>query len=88
MQDRSTIETEAKNTNNEFFDLQQMFNEVNDAATEQKKTKKQKQKEVINLFDDIVDEDNPFNNTKIDDIYIEDDLFDDNNSQGTQIGHV
>ena len=53
-----------------------------------KKTKKQKQKEVINLFDDIVDEDNPFNNTKIDDIYIEDDLFDDNNSQGTQIGHV
>ena len=65
-----------------------MFNEVNDAATEQKKTKKQKQKEVINLFDDIVDEDNPFNNTKVDDIYIEDGLFDDNNSQGTQIGHV
>ena len=39
-QDASTIETETKNTNDEFFGLQQMFNEVNDAATEQKnKTK-------------------------------------------------
>ena len=39
VQDAVTIETETKNTNNKFFGLQQMFNEVNDAATEQKKTK-------------------------------------------------
>ena len=39
VQDAATIETETKNTNDEFFGLQQMFNEVNDAATEQKKTK-------------------------------------------------
>ena len=42
---------------------------------------KKKQNEVINLFDDILDEDNPFNNIKIDDVYIEDDLFDNNDSQ-------
>ena len=39
IQDTVTIETEATNTKNEFFGLQQMLNEVNDAATEQKKNK-------------------------------------------------
>ena len=53
-----------------------MFNEVNDTATEQKK-----QNEVITLFDNILDENNPFNNRKTDDIYIEDDLFENNDSQ-------
>ena len=47
---------------------------VNDAATEQKKNK-------MKLFDDILDEGNPFNNIKTDDIYIGDDLFDNNDSQ-------
>ena len=42
---------------------------------------KKKQNEVITLCDDILDEDNPFNNIKTDDIYIEDDLFDNNDSQ-------
>ena len=56
-----------------------MFNEVNEAATEQKK-----QNEVITLCDDILDEDNPFNNIKIDDIYIEDNLFDNNDSQNVK----
>ena len=37
VQDASTIETETRNTNDGLFGLQQMFNEVNDAATEQKK---------------------------------------------------
>ena len=84
VQDAATIETETKNTNVEFFGLQQMFNEVNDAAREQKQTKKrqkQKQNEVITLFDDILEEDNPFNNIKTDNIYIEDHLFDNNDSQ-------
>ena len=37
--DASTIETETKNTNDEFLGLQKMFNEVNDGATTQKKRK-------------------------------------------------
>ena len=56
-----------------------MFNEVNEAATEQKK-----QNEVITLSDDILDEDNPFNNIKIDDIYIEDNLYDNKDSQNVK----
>ena len=56
-----------------------MFNEVNDPTTEQKNPKKQNK--VITLFDDILDEDNSFNNIKTDDIYVEDDLFDNNDSQ-------
>ena len=49
-----------------------MFNEVNDAATEQ-----EKQNEVITLFDVILDE----NNIKTDNIYIEDNFFANNDSQ-------
>ena len=45
VQDATTIETETKNANEEFFGLQQMFNEVNDAATEQ-----EKQNEVFTLM--------------------------------------
>ena len=42
---------------------------------------KKKQNEVITLFDNILDEDNSFSNIKTDNIYIEDDLFDNNDSQ-------
>ena len=49
----------------------------------QRRNKKipKKQNKVITLFDDILDEDNSFNNIKTDDIYVEDDLFDNNDSQ-------
>ena len=47
----------------------------------QQQNKKTKQNEVITLFDDILDEENPFNNIKTDDIYIEDDLFDNSDFQ-------
>ena len=63
---KQKIEPETKNTNNEFFGLQQII---------------KKQNEVIPLFDNILDEDNPFNNIKTDDIYIEDNFFDNNDSQ-------
>ena len=49
--------------------------------TQQQNKKKKKKNEVITLFDDILDEDNTFNNIETDDIYIEDDLFDNNDSQ-------
>ena len=47
----------------------------------QQQNKKTKQNEFVTLFDDIIDEDNLFNNIKTDDIYIEDGLFDNNDSQ-------
>ena len=59
---------------NEFFDLEQKFNVTDNAATEQKK----KQNELIDLVNDVLEENNPFNNKiKREDIYTEDNLFDD-----------
>ena len=75
VQDAEKIEREAKKENDEFLDLYKKFNEVNEAATQQKKDN-----EVIDLIDDIKDEGNLFNDTfKADgeDIFIEDNLFDD-----------
>ena len=75
VQDAETIERETKKENDEFSDLYKRFNEVNDVATQQKKDK-----EIIGLIDDIKDEDNPFKNTfktKPEDIFIDDDAFDD-----------
>ena len=61
----------------EFFNLEQKFNVIDNAATEQKK----KKNELIDLVDDVLDENNPFNNKiKTEDIYTEDNLFDDTNS--------
>ena len=75
VQDAKTIERETKKENDELSDLYKKFNEVNDVATQQKKDK-----EIIGLIDDIKDEDNPFKNTfktKPEDIFIDDDAFDD-----------
>ena len=48
---------------------------IANAATEQKNG-------LIDLFDDVLDENNPFNNKiKTEDIYIEDNFFDDTNSK-------
>ena len=64
VQDAETTEIETKNKDDEF-------NEIENAATEQKQ-----QNEIIDLIDDMLDNINPFNYIKTDDIYIEDDLFD------------
>ena len=58
-------------TNSEFSKLKQEFDKVNNAATEQKS-----QTYAINLIDDILDEDNAFNNANTEDIWIEGSLFD------------
>ena len=58
-----------------FVDLYKKFNEVNDVVTQQKKDN-----EVIDLVDDIMDYDNPFEGTfkdELEDIFIDDNLFDD-----------
>ena len=67
-----TIETETQVTNSEFSKLKQEIDKVNNAATEQKS-----QTNTINLTDDILGEDNPFRNIDTEDIWIEDNLFDD-----------
>ena len=76
VKDAQTIETEAQDTNSEFSKLKQEFDKVNNAATEQKL-----HTDAINLIDDILDEGNPFRNIDTEDIRIEDDLFDDYNTQ-------
>ena len=67
-----TIETETQVTNSELSKLKQEIDKVNNAATEQKS-----QTNTINLTDDILGEDNPFRNIDTEDIWIEDNLFDD-----------
>ena len=58
----------------ELSEFKIFFDETDNAATEQKQ-----QNEIIDFIDDVIDENNPFNDTETDDIYIEDVLFDNNN---------
>ena len=45
---------------------------------------RKKQRDTISLFDAILDEDNPFKNINIEDIWIENDLFDDDDKQAVK----
>ena len=72
VQNAETIEKETKKKDKELCDLALKCSEIDNAATEQKK-----QNYFINLFDDVLDEDNPFNDTmETEDILIDDNLFD------------
>ena len=71
VQEAKTLETEAVNTNDEFSNVKQQFDQRNTLATEQKK-----QNEVTDLIDYVINDDNPLKNRDTEDIYIEDDLFD------------
>ena len=46
-----------KKEDDEFFDVEQKFNAIDNAATEQKK----KQNDLIDLVDDVLDENNRYN---------------------------
>ena len=77
VQDAETTEIETKDEDDEFFDLEQKFNAIDNAATEKKK-----QNDLIDLVDDMLDENNTFNNKiKTEGTYIEGNLFDDINSK-------
>ena len=77
VEDAQTIELETQAENNEFVKLKQEFDKVNDAAKEQKS-----QTDAIDLIDYILDENNPFKNSlSFEDIWIEDDFFDNKDSQ-------
>ena len=71
VQDAKTLETETANTNDEFSNLKQQFDQRNTLATEQKK-----QNKVTDLIDYVIKDDNPLKNIDTEDIYIEDDLID------------
>ena len=61
-----------------FIDLKTKYDEINDVATEQKKPQK-----ITDLIDDVIDKSNPFQNLRTEDIWIEDDIFDKNDSKKT-----
>ena len=75
---KTADETEIKTqvTNEEFAKLKAEYDRINDAAAVQKK-----QTDVIDLVDDIVDKKIPFQNLVTEDIWIEEDIFD-NNDKG------
>ena len=72
------IETETTLVDDEFTDLNTKYDEINDVATTQKK-----QQKVTDLVDDIIDESKPFQNLGTEDIWIEDDILDKNDSKET-----
>ena len=60
-----------------FYDLALKYNKIDNATTEQKW-----QNYFIDLFDDILDEGNPFNDTvETGEIFTDDNLFDDTNQK-------
>ena len=75
-QTADAIETETQQVDDKFAKLNADYNQINDASTEQKK-----QNEITDLVDDIIDESNPFQDIGTEDIWIEDDIFDNNDDQ-------
>ena len=76
VQTADVIETETRQVDNEFAKLKAYWDQINDAVTEQKN-----QNEITDLVDDIIDESNPFQNIDTEDIWIEDDIFYNNDNQ-------
>ena len=72
------IETETALVDDKIIDLKTKYDEINDVATEQKKPQK-----ITDLIDDVIDKSNPFQNLGTEDIWIEDDIFDKNDSKKT-----
>ena len=62
--------------NNEFANLKEQYDRVGNVTAEQKE-----QKETEELVDSIIKDKNPFQNVEINDIWIDDDLFDNNDLQ-------
>ena len=71
VQTADEIETETRQVDDEFAKLKADFDQINDAGTEQKK-----QEKITDLVDDVIAEDNPFQYLGTEDIWIDDDIFD------------
>ena len=76
VQTADETETETRQVDNEFAKLKADYNQINDAVTEQKK-----QEKITALVDDVIAEDNPFQNLGTEDIWIDDDIFDNQYNQ-------
>ena len=76
VQTADVIETETRQVDNEFAKLKAECDQISDAVTEQKN-----QNEITDLVEDIIDESNPFQNIDTEDIWIEDNIFDNNDNQ-------
>ena len=70
------IETKTQHVDDKFAALKADYDQINDVATEQKK-----QNEISDLVDYIIDERNPFQDIGTEDIWIEDDIFDNKDDQ-------
>ena len=70
VQTANVIEKETQQVDHKFVKLKSDYDQINDAATEQKI-----QDQITDRTDNIIDENNPFKNIGIEDIWIEDDLF-------------
>ena len=78
VQTADEIETETTLVDDKFTNLKTKYDKINDVATKQKK-----QQKVTDLVDDVIDESNPFQNLEIEDIWVEDDIFDKYDSKET-----
>ena len=76
VRDAQTIEMKTQTIDKEFSKLEQKFDKVNNAVTEQKL-----EDDAINLTENILNEDNPFKNINTEDFWIEDGLFDNDDGQ-------
>ena len=73
VQTADEIEIETQLVDDDFAHLKAEYDQINDVATEQRK-----QNKITDLVDEVTDESNPFQNLSTDEIWIEDDLFDQN----------
>ena len=76
VRDAQTIKMKTQTIDKEFSKLEQKFDKVNNAVTEQKL-----EDDAINLTENILNEDNPFKNINTEDFWIEDGLFDNDDGQ-------
>ena len=78
IQTADEIETETALVDDKCIELQTKYDEIKNVATEQKK-----QQKITDLIGDVIDESNLFQNLGTEDIWIEDDIFDKNDTKET-----
>ena len=78
IQTADEIETETALVDDKCIELQTKYDEIKNVATEQKK-----QQKITDLIGDVIDESNLFQNLGTEDIWIEDNIFDKNDTKET-----
>ena len=75
-QTADVIENKTQQIDGKFARLKADYDQINDAATEQKK-----QEQITDLVDDIIAEGKPFQNLVTEDIWTDDDIIDNRDNQ-------